>query len=1307
MFKKIVIVLLSVVLATTIPLNQQNYVIKAEEREQPISNSSSKSTLSSANRGNEPIFQVGKLTSKSSALPSEIILNYLDKHKEQYQFTGDAKENFKIIKQFKDKIKGNQVVRLQQVYKGIPVFGSSQVAHVDQSGVLRALSGTVVPSLDQQVHLSGERKITSERAIEIAENDLPSQKRQYVKTPTAKLNIYIKNQHAYVAYVVELNYLGEEPGRWFYFVDAYSGKIIHKFNNLQSEHVQGTGKGVLGDSKTLNMDLEEGVYSLIDQTRGSRIATYDAHYTEDLPGEIWSSKDNQLDDRYEAPAVDAHYYIGITYDYYQNVYHRNGLDDLGGDINSTVHYSEDYNNAFWNGEQMVFGDGDGQMFLPLSGGLDVVAHELTHGITEQTAGLIYEGEPGAINEAISDIFGTLVEFYNNKNPDWLIGEDIYTPGKNGDALRSLEDPTIYGDPDHYSKRYRGDEDNGGVHINSGIINKAAYLISEGGTHYGVQVTGIGKEKLGAIFYRALTQYLTPLSSFYQMRVAAIQAAQDLYGNGPEVETVKKAFQAVGIEGPNNIKDLPVDGSVTDTFEMEGQSKWFKIQPTASVISSKSHLAFKISGIDATITVYPSLEYAEKGVTYPPYDGQSGEVEFPIAWEGPYYVRVVANKPGDFVITNTSIYKEPVEHQDPSCLAELAAKEQTSLVKQLPVLRNIRDQLLRQSKEGKEFISLYYTVSNETVSDFLFDKQFRRALINDVTKLGTLVAELGKVANNQFSSYRISSEDYATLVHLKKLIEDQVSDDVKKRINGYWDQLGLDHTQNISINELLNRLGISVSDAQRTDIIVKLKKTISDSEAQSVLKQVVSKQSSIVSIQPLANKLAKVSGTYVVNVNEDVANKVIQQLKMLDNVEFVEKNQIGSILAADVQYPQQWSLENKEQTGGTEGADIHYLGMAEQLKGKNLPQTIIAVLDTGINYELMDFKGIVDQNNDFDFVNDDDDAMDDHFHGTHVSGIIAALNNNGYSMTGINHYTKILPLKVCDIDGTCTAEDVALAIQYAVEKGAKVINLSLGFDEPSQLIEEQLKNAYEKKVTVVAAAGNEGEEKLSYPASSPYTISVGATDNNDELAEFSNYSKKLDLVAPGVLIPSLTSYGEVELVSGTSMAAPHVSAVAGLIYSIKNNNTSPDQVRELLHMNSTDLGQKGPDPYFGYGRLDAAKVVSAASGDVLAPSVNDIDDNDKIVTGTAKPGLKVFVATGSSIIGQTKVDSKGKFSAAIPLQKAGTILTIYAENEWGVRSKSVTKKVQDKTPPSAPKVNTVTDRDTKVTGTTEASAKVIV
>lgn len=366
---------------------------------------------------------------------------------------------------------------------------------------------------------------------------------------------------------MKLNFLDPEPGNYYYFIEADSGKVLNKYNTIghvtnenkaplkpeaavkpvTGTNKVGTGKGVLGDTKSINTTLSGSSYYLQDNTRGATIFTYDAKNRSTLPGTLWVDTDNIFNASRDAAAVDAHYYAGVTYDYYKNTFNRNSINNAGAPLKSTVHYGSNYNNAFWNGSQMVYGDGDGSTFVALSGGVDVIGHELTHAVTEYSSNLIYQNESGALNEAISDVFGTLVEYYDNRNPDWEVGEDIYTPGQAGDALRSMSDPAKYGDPDHYSKRYTGSSDNGGVHTNSGIINKAAYLLANGGTHYGVTVNGIGKDKAGAIYYRANTVYFTESTTFSQARAGLVQAAADLYGaNSAEVTAVKQSYDAVGV-----------------------------------------------------------------------------------------------------------------------------------------------------------------------------------------------------------------------------------------------------------------------------------------------------------------------------------------------------------------------------------------------------------------------------------------------------------------------------------------------------------------------------------------------------------------------------------------------------------------------------------------------------------------------------------------------------------------------------------------------------------------------------------------
>lgn len=495
-------------------------------------------------------FKSGKLTDPSKQTAEDIILTFFDENKKSYKLERQkAKDSFTIQKESKDEL-GNTVLRLQQTYKGVPVWNSTQAVLIDAKGVLTVVSGTVEANLNTKLGKKAKKGISKSEAIKIAEADLgftPA----YEQSPESDLYVYANEGKADYVYKVNLKFLSPEPGNHNYFISVKTGKILNKYNTLDEvtgTNSVGTGTGVLNNTVSLNTTLSNGQYYLQDNTRGKGIFTYNANNRSRLPGTLFSNTTNAFTASADKAAVDAHYYAGKTYDYYKSTFGRNSYDGNGTSLKSTVHYGSRYNNAFWDGTQMVYGDGDGTTFIPLSGGLDVVAHELTHAVTSSESNLTYQNESGALNEAISDIFGTVVEFKNQSaKADYLVGEDIYTPNISGDALRSMANPTLNGDPDHYSNRYTGTGDNGGVHTNSGIINKAAYLISAGGTHHGVTVSGIGIDKLGTIFYRANTTYLTSSSTFSQARAAVIQAASDLYGSSSaEVTAVKNAFTAVGV-----------------------------------------------------------------------------------------------------------------------------------------------------------------------------------------------------------------------------------------------------------------------------------------------------------------------------------------------------------------------------------------------------------------------------------------------------------------------------------------------------------------------------------------------------------------------------------------------------------------------------------------------------------------------------------------------------------------------------------------------------------------------------------------
>ncbi|MGC5328253.1 M4 family metallopeptidase [Brevibacillus sp. SYSU BS000544] len=471
----------------------------------------------------------------------EIIWAYLEDNKKQFKIKGKVKEHFKITSDQYDKETDTRHFRVKQTYNDIPVFGADQTIHLNEKENVTSYFGQFIPELDKEKNLKKEVKIKAKKALDLAREDLEDdigKIKEFDNKPKAELYIVPYKGDVHLAYVVEFAFVDPEPGRWQYFVDAVDGDILFKLDNL--EHITATGTGVLGDTKTFETSQSGGSYTMVDSSRGKGIYTYTANTRTRLPGSLVTDADNYWTD---GAAVDAHAHGMMVYDYYKSNYNRNSYDNNGAALKATVHYSRNYNNAFWNGVQMVYGDGDGTTFIPLSGDLDVVGHELTHAVTEKTAGLIYQYESGALNESMSDIMGNLIQGKN-----WLIGDDIYTPNVDGDALRSMSDPAEFGDPDHYSKRYTGSQDNGGVHINSGINNKAAYLMAEGGTHYGVTVNGIGREAMGKIYYRALVYYLTSNSNFSLMRRAAVQAATDLYGsNSAEVGAVHAAYDAVGVQ----------------------------------------------------------------------------------------------------------------------------------------------------------------------------------------------------------------------------------------------------------------------------------------------------------------------------------------------------------------------------------------------------------------------------------------------------------------------------------------------------------------------------------------------------------------------------------------------------------------------------------------------------------------------------------------------------------------------------------------------------------------------------------------
>lgn len=294
-----------------------------------------------------------------------------------------------------------------------------------------------------------------------------------------------------------------------------------------------------------------GAVALATPTGTKRRTIFDAAHGTKLPGNL--VRGEGAPNGQDPDVNEAYLYSGVTYDFYREVFGRNSIDDRGQRLDSSVHYSSKYDNAFWNGMQMVYGDGDGIIFQRFTRCLDVVAHELTHGVTQNEAALEYQGQPGALNESFSDVFGSLVKQWKLKQTaakaDWLIGAQLLARGVKGKALRSLAAPgTAYDDPNlgkdlqpaHMKDFYNGSDDNGGVHINSGIPNHAFYLVA-------TALGGNAWNRAGKIWYDTLCQQLRPKASFKDAANATLASAGKLFGaRSVERGAVKSAWTQVGV-----------------------------------------------------------------------------------------------------------------------------------------------------------------------------------------------------------------------------------------------------------------------------------------------------------------------------------------------------------------------------------------------------------------------------------------------------------------------------------------------------------------------------------------------------------------------------------------------------------------------------------------------------------------------------------------------------------------------------------------------------------------------------------------
>jgi bacillolysin len=474
-------------------------------------------------------------------------------------------------------IAGRRHIRYTQTVNGIPIYGADVARQTDEQGVTVSIFGDLYEGLN----VTTTPTLGSDRVRELIAArtgvDLPADRAPRLMILPRETGAFMLVYTARVATPEDIT---------LYFIDARTGAVVDQRSDAKRQISSvGVGIGVLGERKKVSSSSQGGTYVGSDRLRPPVIETYDMRgnlsrllsilngFTAPAASDFANDSDNDWTD---GANVDAHVYAGYTYDYYFKRFGRRGLDNANIRVRSFTHpvnrndfrNASDpvlftfYLNAFYAGDGiMVYGEGlppgvtvDGQQWNFLAGSLDVVAHELTHGVTDYSSDLIYANESGALNEAFSDIMGISAVFFfqqpaSGAGPaDYIVGNDVITPG----GIRSLADPRALGYPDNYSIRFTGFEDNGGVHINSGIASHAFYLTIEGGTNRtsGRSVQGVGaanREQVEKVFYRAFTQLLPSNARFTTARAATLQAAQDLYpGNNAIANALTQAWTAVGV-----------------------------------------------------------------------------------------------------------------------------------------------------------------------------------------------------------------------------------------------------------------------------------------------------------------------------------------------------------------------------------------------------------------------------------------------------------------------------------------------------------------------------------------------------------------------------------------------------------------------------------------------------------------------------------------------------------------------------------------------------------------------------------------
>ncbi|WP_306591198.1 M4 family metallopeptidase [Geothrix sp. 21YS21S-4] len=507
----------------------------------------------------------------------------------------DADNGFHLRDAHSDKL-GQTHGHFAQLYKGVRVWGGDAITHIAKDGSELPLTN----ALHRAIQLNVNPSIEAGEALAAVQADL-APKGAYAYAPTSELVVYpetvevvrpgrrrIDDANAEdltrevlrftLAYHVHTELENDQDGikHTDYLVNAHTGAILKKWNALHTTAAVGTGKSQYNGTVSLPTNYTGSTYEMRDMTRGSggsfgnNVVTNANHAadTSTTKGTIYTDADNTWGDSAnyvegssttaangQTAAVDAMFGMMESWDFYKNVFGRNGIDGAGTATYSRVHIGNSYDNAFWSDTCFCMTYGDGSSFTTLTA-LDVAGHEMSHGVCARTANLTYSGESGGLNEANSDIFGTMIEFYSrggsgatigNTGGNWTIGEQLAST-----PLRYMYKPSLDGaSPDAWSSTTK----NLDVHYSSGPMNRCFYFLSQGATTSGNTsttylpsgMTGVGNDKAAAIWFRALSTYMTSSTNYAGARTAAISAVKDLYGAGSaEEQAVWNAFHGINV-----------------------------------------------------------------------------------------------------------------------------------------------------------------------------------------------------------------------------------------------------------------------------------------------------------------------------------------------------------------------------------------------------------------------------------------------------------------------------------------------------------------------------------------------------------------------------------------------------------------------------------------------------------------------------------------------------------------------------------------------------------------------------------------